>query len=83
MFIAEKLLFLVIDKQLTGNESEMISMFLEQQQAVCAVLASDRSTWHCIPKDNDIATLENVNSLLQPLYDLTDALASEHVWKKL
>lgn len=28
-------------------------------------------------KDNDIATLENVKQTLQPLYDLTDALASE------
>jgi len=60
-----------------GSTYEMISRFLEQQQAVCAVLASDRSTWHFMPKDSDIATLENVNQLLQPLYDLTDTLASE------
>lgn len=60
-----------------GSTFQMISMFLEQQHAVCAVLASDRSTWYLMPKDSDIANLENVNKLLQPLYDLTDALASE------
>ncbi|KAL0172873.1 hypothetical protein M9458_033184, partial [Cirrhinus mrigala] len=60
-----------------GSTYEKISRFLEQQQAACAVLASDRSTWHFMPKDNDIATLENVNQLLRPLYDFTDALASE------
>ena len=60
-----------------GSTFEMISRFLDRQQAVCAVLARDRSTWHLMPKYSDIATLENVNKLLQPVYDLTDALASE------
>ncbi|XP_068122242.1 E3 SUMO-protein ligase ZBED1-like [Hyperolius riggenbachi] len=60
-----------------GSTFEMISRFLEQQQAVCAVLAIDRGTWHLMPKDSDIATLENVNKILQPLHELTDALASE------
>lgn len=55
----------------------MISRFLEQQQAVCGVLAGDRSTWHLMPKDNDIIVLEEVSQLLCPLHDFTDVLASE------
>ncbi|KAL1246570.1 hypothetical protein QQF64_034579 [Cirrhinus molitorella] len=35
------------------------------------------SKWHLMSKDNDITSLENVNQLLLPFYDLTDALASE------
>ncbi|CAM4425074.1 unnamed protein product [Leuciscus chuanchicus] len=72
---ARKLTMTVVTRR--GSTYEMISRFLEKQQAVCAVLAKHRNTWHLMPKDNDIATLENVNQLLQPLYDLTDALASE------
>lgn len=43
---------------------EMISRFLEQQQAVCWVLAAERSTWHLMPKDNGITVLEEVSQLL-------------------
>ncbi|KAK0136916.1 hypothetical protein N1851_026938 [Merluccius polli] len=55
----------------------MISRFLEQQQAVCGVLAGDRSTWHLMPKDNDITVLEELSQLLCPLHEFTDVLASE------
>uniref|UniRef100_W5N327 HAT C-terminal dimerisation domain-containing protein n=1 Tax=Lepisosteus oculatus TaxID=7918 RepID=W5N327_LEPOC len=60
-----------------GSTFEMISRFLEQQQAICGVLAGDRSTWHLMPKDNDISVLEDANQLLSPLHDFTDALTSE------
>lgn len=60
-----------------GSTFEIISRFLEQQQAVCAVLAGHRSTWHLMPKDNDIIVLEKVKQLLCPLHDFTDILASE------
>lgn len=60
-----------------GSTFEMISRFLEQQQAICGVLAGDRSTWHLMPKDNDISVLEEVTQLLRPLHDFTDILASE------
>lgn len=55
----------------------MIERFLEQQQACCAVLAADRSSWHLMPKDSDVRTLEMVCQLLRPLNDFTDLLASE------
>lgn len=60
-----------------GSTFEMISRFLEQQQAICGVLAGDRSTWHLMPKDKDITVLEEVSQLLRPLHDFTDILASE------
>uniref|UniRef100_A0AAY4AZD2 HAT C-terminal dimerisation domain-containing protein n=1 Tax=Denticeps clupeoides TaxID=299321 RepID=A0AAY4AZD2_9TELE len=60
-----------------GSTFEMISRFLEQQQAICGVLAEDRSTWHFMPKDNEITVLEEVSQLLCPLHDFIDVLASE------
>lgn len=60
-----------------GSTFEMVSRFLEQQQAVCAVLAEDRGQWHLMPKDAIITTLEDVNQILTPLSNFTDALASE------
>lgn len=60
-----------------GSTFSMVSRFLEQQQAVCAVLAEDRSSWHLMPKDTTITILEDLSQLLSPLHDFTDALASE------
>ncbi|XP_070398129.1 E3 SUMO-protein ligase ZBED1-like [Nothobranchius furzeri] len=40
------------------------SRFLEQQQAVCVVLAENRKKWHLMPKDTDITTLETIFSVL-------------------
>lgn len=60
-----------------GSTFKMIERFLEQQQACCAVLAADRSSWHLMPKDSDVRTLEMVCQLLGPLNDFTDLLASE------
>ncbi len=60
-----------------GSTFELISRFLEQQQAICGVLAGDRSTWHLMPKDTDITVLEKLSLLLCPLHDFTDVLASE------
>lgn len=47
-----------------GSTFEMISWFLEQQQAICGVLAGDRSTWHLTPKDTDITVLGKLSQLL-------------------
>ncbi|XP_051797511.1 E3 SUMO-protein ligase ZBED1-like isoform X2 [Acanthochromis polyacanthus] len=60
-----------------GSTFAMISRFLEQQQAVCAVLAADRSSWHLMPSDSDITVLETVHELLKPLNEFTDVMASE------
>ena len=55
----------------------MIARILEQQQALCAVLAEDRRNWHRMPSDSEFSTLEAVSSVLQPLTVFTDALSGE------
>jgi hypothetical protein len=53
----------------------MVERFLEQQQAVCAVLAEDRKNWHPMPKGTDITILETLKEVLGPLSPFTDALS--------
>nr|XP_017213371.1 zinc finger BED domain-containing protein 1-like [Danio rerio] len=60
-----------------GSTQKMLQRFIEQQQAVCAVLATEGGAWHLMPKDADIAVIEQVLQILQPLSVFTDALASE------
>ena len=60
-----------------GSTQAMIARILEQQKALCAVLAEDRKYWHCMPSDCEFSTLEAVSSVLQPLYTFTDALSGE------
>lgn len=45
-----------------GSTYEMISRFLEQQQAVCGVLAEDRGSWYLMPKDKDIIVMDEITS---------------------
>ncbi|KAK6489082.1 zinc finger BED domain-containing protein 1-like [Huso huso] len=60
-----------------GSTYSMVSQFIEQQQAVFAALACDRSTWHLMPRDTNIATLEDVCKGLGMLNTFTDSLAAE------
>lgn len=60
-----------------GSTFKMVERFLSQQQAVCAALAAERGVWHLMPKDADIAVLEQLCQLLDPLNTFTDALCSE------
>ena len=55
----------------------MLAQILEQQQAICAVLAEDCKNWHRMPSDHDFTTLEAMSSVLKPLSTFTDALAGE------
>ena len=55
----------------------MVARIIEQQQAICAVLAEDRKNWHRMPSDPDISVLETVYMVLKPLSTLTDALSGE------
>ena len=57
----------------------MVDRFCQQQQAVCAVLAENRKKWHLMPKGSDVANLETVREILDPISDLTDALSGEKV----
>ena len=60
-----------------GSTQAMIARILEQQEAICRVLAEDRGHWHCMPSPHDFTTLEAVSSVLQPLQVFTDALSGE------
>ena len=50
-----------------GSTYSLIARILEQQQAICAVLADDRKNWHRMPSDREFTTLEIVAQVLQPL----------------
>jgi len=69
---------LIHDEPTRWNSTfEMVDMFCEQQQAVCAVLAETRNKWHLMPKDSDMTILETVREVLHPLNSFTDALSGE------
>ena len=55
----------------------MIERILEQQQAICSVLAEDRKNWHRMPSDQEFLCLEGVATVLKPLSTFTDALSGE------
>ena len=55
----------------------MIARIIEQQQAICAVLAEDRKNWHRMPSDSEFSVLEAAASVLMPLSVFTDALSGE------
>ncbi|XP_007888700.1 E3 SUMO-protein ligase ZBED1 [Callorhinchus milii] len=56
---------------------DMLERFLEQQDAVRAVLAHDRKTCHLVPTWQDIDVLESVIGVLRPFREMTEALSSE------
>jgi hypothetical protein len=60
-----------------GSTYEMLDRIIEQQQAICAVLAEDRKTWNSMPSDEEISVLETVKDVLENVFYLTDALAGE------
>lgn len=47
-----------------GSAYDMVERFLEQQQAVCAVLTDNRNKWHLMPKDLDVTTMEALKNVL-------------------
>ena len=60
-----------------GSVYSMVMRVIEQQQAICAVLAADRQNWHLMPSDSDFAILETIVKVLEPVHTLTDALSGE------
>ena len=60
-----------------GSMESMISRFLEQEEAVRAVLSSDRKTTHLIPSWQDTEVLESISKALSPVAELTDLLSGE------
>ena len=60
-----------------GSTYHMVSRVVEQQQAICAVLASDRKNWHRMPSASEFSILEAVLEVFKPLSVFTDALSGE------
>ena len=60
-----------------GSTFDMVERFLEQQSAMCAVLAEDRKGWQLLPRDTDITVYETVRDVLAPIRDFTDAVSGE------
>ena len=60
-----------------GSTDDMVTWIVEQQQAICAVLADDQKNRHRMPSNTDISVLETIVTALKPLSTLTDALSGE------
>ena len=60
-----------------GSTYMMVSRIVEQQQAICAVLAEDRKHRYKIPTDNKFSILEAIVKVFEPLSYFTDALSGE------
>ena len=68
---------LVADVSTRWGSTCKISRIIEQQQAICAVLADERKNWYRMPSDSDFSTREAIASVLKPLHVFTDALSGE------
>ena len=55
--------------------AKMVSRKLEQEEAICTVLAKDRKTIHIVPTWQDINVLASIDRALSPLSNLTDMLS--------
>ena len=60
-----------------GSTCKMICRIIEQQQAICGVLADERKNWYRMLSDANFSTLEALASVLKPLSIFTDALSAE------
>ena len=60
-----------------GSTYMMVSRIVEQQQAICAVLAEDHKHRYKMPTDNEFSTLEAIVKVFEPLSYFTDALSGE------
>jgi len=60
-----------------GSTYDMVARIVEQQQAICSVLAEDRKHWNKMPSDGNFANLEDMVKVLHPLSIFTDALSGE------
>ena len=55
----------------------MVARIVEQQQAICAVLAEDRKRRYKRPTDTELSTLEAIVKVYEPLSYFTDVLSGE------
>ena len=60
-----------------GSTYEMLQRFLEQQKAICAMLLDDGENRSLMPSVDEIATIEELNSILKHFYQATEILSEE------
>ena len=60
-----------------GSTYEMLKRFLEQQQAICAMLLEDGDNRTLMPSTDEIATMEELVGILKHVYQATEILSGE------
>ena len=60
-----------------GSTYEMLKRFLEQQQAICAMLLEDGDNRSLMPSTDEIATMEELVEILKHFYQATEILSGE------
>ena len=60
-----------------GSTYEMLARFIEQQQAVCAVLLEDGGDRVLMPSSTELAVIEELVDILKPFNDATEILSGD------
>ena len=60
-----------------GSTYEMLKRFLEQQQAICAMLLEDGDNRSLMPSTDEITTMEELVEILKHFYEATEILSGE------
>ena len=60
-----------------GSTYEMLKRFIEQQQAICAMLLEDGDNRSLMPSTDEIATMEELVEILKHFYQATEILSGE------
>ena len=60
-----------------GSTYEMLARFIEQQQAVCAVLLEDGADCVLMPSSTEFAVIEELVDILKPFNDATEILSGD------
>ena len=60
-----------------GSTYEMLARFIEQQQAVCAVLLEDGGDRVLMPSSTEFAVIEELVDILKPFNDATEILSGD------
>ena len=61
-----------------GSNADMLSRYIEQQEAIRQVLVNDRASSHLLPSWQELDVMKAVNQALVPLNDLTNLLSGEN-----
>ena len=60
-----------------GSKADMLSRYIEQQEAIRQVFVNDRALSHLLPYWQELDVMKAVNQALVPFNDLTNLLSGE------